>query len=39
MRTLRGCGWVERQARAIAAVVMFALSISLLRDAIAAVID
>jgi hypothetical protein len=31
-------GWVERHTRAIAAVVMFALAISLLRDGIAAVI-
>jgi cytochrome P450 len=39
MRTLRGWGWVERDARAIAAAVIFALSISLLRDGIAAAID
>jgi Sap, sulfolipid-1-addressing protein len=32
-------GWVERHARAIAAGVMFALAISLLRDGIAAVIN
>src|SRR5262249_8067641 len=32
-------GWVERHARAIAAVVMFALAISLLRDGIAAVVN
>jgi hypothetical protein len=32
-------GWVERHARTIAVVVMFALAISLLRDGIAAVIN